>query len=365
MLTFQLVRQTTCRLFVIVFSNYFTGSVSMFKRYDMGIDLGTANTLVYLKGKGIVINEPSVVAINVETEEVIKVGNEAKNMIGKTPAYIKAIRPLKDGVIADYNIALAMLDYYISKAQKGFTFFRPNVVVGVPVGITEVESRAIIEAGNEAGAKRVFLIEEPMATAIGANLDVEEPSGNMVVDIGGGTTEIAVISLGSLVTWTSIRVAGDELDEAIIQYVREVYRVVIGERTAERVKIEIGNVYPDKEYDELETYITGIDLSSGLPKKLILKGGEIREALRPIVMQIIESAKITLEKTPPELIADITEKGIVVAGGGALLRGLTKLLAKETGIDALVADDPLTCVARGAGLVLDKVSILSRLRRNE
>jgi len=337
----------------------------MFKRYDMGIDLGTANTLVYVKGKGIVINEPSVVAINVETEEVIKVGNEAKNMIGKTPAYIKAIRPLKDGVIADYNIALAMLQYYINKAQKGFTFFRPNVVVGVPVGITEVESRAIIEAGNEAGAKRVFLIEEPMATAIGANLDVEEPSGNMVVDIGGGTTEIAVISLGSLVTWTSIRVAGDELDEAIIQYVREVYRVVIGERTAERVKIEIGNVYPDKEYDELETYVTGIDLSSGLPKKLILKGGEIREALRPIVMQIIESTKNTLEKTPPELVADITEKGIITAGGGALLRGLTKLMTKETGIDTLIADDPLTCVARGAGLVLDKVSILSRLRRNE
>lgn len=337
----------------------------MFKRYDMGIDLGTANTLVYVKNKGIVVNEPSVVAINVETDEVLKVGNEAKNMIGKTPAYIKAIRPLKDGVIADYNVALAMLSYFINRAQNGFSLFRPLVVVGVPVGITEVESRAILEAGNEAGAKRVFLIEEPMATAIGANLNVEEPTGNMVVDIGGGTTEIAVISLGSLVTWTSIRVAGDELDDAIIQYVREVYRVVIGERTAERVKIEIGNVFPDKEYDELETSVTGIDLSSGLPKKLVLKGGEIREALKPIVMQIIDSTKATLEKTPPELVADITERGIVVAGGGSLLRGITTLIEKETGINAIVADEPMTCVARGAGMVLDKVSILSRLRRNE
>ncbi|ABR31131.1 rod shape-determining protein MreB [Thermosipho melanesiensis] len=337
----------------------------MFKRYDMGIDLGTANTLVYVKDKGIVVNEPSVVAINVENDEVLKVGNEAKNMIGKTPAYIKAIRPLKDGVIADYNVALAMLTYFINRSQNGFSFFRPMVVVGVPVGITEVESRAILEAGNEAGAKRVFLIEEPMATAIGANLNVEEPTGNMVVDIGGGTTEIAIISLGSLVTWTSIRVAGDELDEAIIQYVREVYRVTIGERTAERVKIEIGNVFPEKEYDELETSVTGIDLSSGLPKKLILKGGEIREALKPIIMQIIDSTKATLEKTPPELVADITEKGIVVAGGGALLRGITTLIRKETGIDAYVADEPMTCVARGAGMVLDKVSILSRLRRNE
>lgn len=337
----------------------------MFKRYDMGIDLGTANTLVYVKNKGIVVNEPSVVAINVETDEVLKVGNEAKNMIGKTPAYIKAIRPLKDGVIADYNVALAMLSYFINRAQNGFSLFRPLVVVGVPVGITEVESRAILEAGNEAGAKRVFLIEEPMATAIGANLNVEEPTGNMVVDIGGGTTEIAVISLGSLVTWTSIRVAGDELDDAIIQYVREVYRVVIGERTAERVKIEIGNVFPDKEYDELETSVTGIDLSSGLPKKLVLKGGEIREALKPIVMQIIDSTKATLEKTPPELVADITERGIVVAGGGSLLRGITTLIEKETGINAIVADEPMTCVARGAGMVLDKISILSRLRRNE
>ncbi|QTA37253.1 rod shape-determining protein [Thermosipho ferrireducens] len=337
----------------------------IFKRQDLGIDLGTANTLVYVKGKGIVVNEPSVVAINVETEEVIKVGEEAKRMLGKTPAYIKAIRPLKDGVIADYNIALAMLNYFINRAQNGFSLFRPMVVVGVPVGITEVESRAILEAGNEAGAKRVFLIEEPMATAIGANLNVEEPSGNMVIDIGGGTTEIAVISLGSLVTWTSIRLAGDELDESIVQYVREIYRVIIGERTAERVKMEIGNVYPDKEYDELETYITGIDLSTGLPKKLILKGGEIREALKPIVMQIIDATKSTIEKTPPELVADITEKGIVVAGGGSLLRGITKLISKETGIDAIRADEPMTCVARGAGMVLDKLDILSRLRRNE
>lgn len=337
----------------------------MFGRSDLGIDLGTANTLVYVRGKGIVINEPSVISINVETNEIIKVGVEAKKMLGKTPSYIQAIRPLKDGVIADYDVALAMLTYFINKAQEKFSFFRPRVVIGVPVGVTEVESRALLTAGKEAGAKKVFLIEEPMATALGAGLPVEEPQGNMVIDIGGGTTEAAVISLGSIVTSTSTRIAGDEFDEAIIQYVREIYRVSIGVRTAERVKIEIGNVYPLKEFDELQTEVVGIELSSGLPKRLILTGGEIREAIKPTAMQIVETAKVTLENTPPELVADITERGIVVAGGGSLMRGITDLLSKETGIKVYQAEDPMTCVAKGAGMVLDKIDILARLKTAE
>lgn len=337
----------------------------MFGRNDVGIDLGTANTLVYVKGKGIVVNEPSVIAINVSTGEILKVGIEAKKMLGKTPATIKAVRPLRDGVIADYQTALIMLKYFIDKAKGGFGIFKPRVVIGVPVGITDVERRAILEAGLEAGASRVFLLEEPMATAIGAGLDVEEPSGNMVVDVGGGTTEVAVISLGSIVTWDSVRIAGDEMDEAIVQYVRATYRVAIGERTAERVKIEIGNVYSSDEYDELETTVTGIDLSSGLPRRITLKGVEIREAIRQPVMAIVESVKATLEKTPPELVADIMERGILIAGGGSLLRGFDKLLSEETGIDVVMADDPLICVARGAGMVLEKVNILKKLQRVE
>uniref|UniRef100_A0A7C5U568 Cell shape-determining protein MreB n=1 Tax=Fervidobacterium nodosum TaxID=2424 RepID=A0A7C5U568_9BACT len=337
----------------------------MVGRSDLGIDLGTANTLVYVRGKGIVLNEPSVISINTETNEIIKVGVEAKKMIGKTPSFIQAIRPLKDGVIADYDVALAMLTYFIGKAQERFSFFRPRVVIGVPYGVTEVESRALLTAGKEAGAKKVFLIEEPMATAIGAGLPVEEPQGSMVIDIGGGTTEAAVISLGSIVTANSSRVAGDEFDEAIIQYVREIYRVTIGVRTAERVKIEIGNVYPLKEFDELQTEIVGIELSSGLPKRLTLTGGEIREAIRSTAMQIVETAKATLEKTPPELVADITERGIIVAGGGSLLRGICELLEKETGIKVSRAEDPMSCVAKGAGMVLDKMDILARLKSVE
>ncbi|ODN31277.1 rod shape-determining protein [Fervidobacterium thailandense] len=337
----------------------------MFGRLDLGIDLGTANTLVYVRGRGIVVNEPSVIAINVETNEIVKVGEEAKKMIGKTPSFIQAIRPLKDGVIADYDVALAMLTYFIAKAQDRFSFFRPRVVIGVPVGVTEVESRALLTAGKEAGAKKVFLIEEPMATALGAGLPVEEPQGHMVIDIGGGTTEAAVISLGSIVTWSSTRVAGDEFDEAIIQYVREVYRVTIGVRTAERVKIEVGNVFPLREYDELQTEVVGIELSSGLPKRLTLTGGEIREAIKSTAMQIVETAKATLEKTPPELVADITERGIIVSGGGSLLRGICELISKETGINVYRAEDPMSCVARGAGMVLDKMDILARLKSVE
>ncbi len=331
-------------------------------RKDIGIDLGTANTLVYVKGKGIVVNEPSVIAIDADTGEILKVGMEAKKMLGKTPSNIKAIRPLKDGVIADYTIALIMLKYFISRACEGFNLFKPRVVIGVPIGVTDVERRAILEAGLEAGANKVYLIDEPMAAAIGSNLDVEEPTGNMVVDIGGGTTEVAVISLGSIVTWESTRVAGDEMDEAIMQYVREMYRVAIGERTAERVKIEIGNIFPKKEFDELETTVSGIDLSTGLPRKLTLRGGEIREALREVVMTIVESVKNTLEKTPPELVSDIIERGIFLTGGGSLLRGLDLLLEKETGISVVRADDPLSAVAKGAGIVLERINILKKLQ---
>lgn len=336
----------------------------MFKRVSMGIDLGTANTLVYVKGKGIVVNEPSVIAVDTTTGEILKVGIEAKKMLGKTPSTIQAIRPLKDGVIADYETALAMLRYFIGKI-KNFNFLKPLVVIGIPAGVTEVERRAILEAGYEAGSSKVFLIEEPMATAIGAGLQIEEPTGNMVIDIGGGTTEVAVISLGSIVVWDSIRIAGDEMDEAIVQYVRETYRMAIGERSAERVKMEIGNVFPQPEYDELETTVIGVDLSSGLPRKIVLKGGEVREALKEPASAIVESVKNTLDRTPPELIADIVERGIIIAGGGSLLRGMDILISRETGIQVIQAEDPLTCVARGAGAVLDKMKLLKKLQRVE
>ena len=336
----------------------------MFKRVSMGIDLGTANTLVFVKGKGIVVNEPSVIAVDTTTGEILKVGIEAKKMLGKTPSTIQAIRPLKDGVIADYETALAMLRYFIGKVKK-VSFLKPLVVIGIPAGVTEVERRAILEAGYEAGSSKVFLIEEPMATAIGAGLQIEEPMGNMVIDIGGGTTEVAVISLGSIVVWDSIRIAGDEMDEAIVQYVRETYRIAIGERTAERVKMEIGNVFPQPEYDELETTVIGVDLSSGLPRKIVLKGGEVREALKEPASAIVESVKTTLDRTPPELIADIVERGIIIAGGGSLLRGIDILISRETGIQVIQAEDPLTCVARGAGAVLDKMKLLKKLQRIE
>lgn len=335
----------------------------MFGRKDLGIDLGTANTLVYVRGKGITTNEPTVVAIHTDTGEVLKVGVEAKKMLGKTPASIRAIRPLRDGVIADYDVALAMLKYFINRSKPSFSMLKPRVVIGVPVGITDVERRAILEAGLEAGASRVFLLEEPMATAIGAELDVEEPNGNMIVDIGGGTTEVAVISLGSIVVWDSIRIAGDEMDESIVQYVRETYRMAIGERTAERVKIDIGNVYETEEHNTLESTITGIDLSTGLPRRLSLRGGEIREALMTPISAIIESIRTTLEKTPPELVADVMERGIVIAGGGSLIRGLDTLIEEETGIKVVKVDDPLSCVARGAGRVLEKVDILKKLQQ--
>ncbi|ACR78994.1 MULTISPECIES: rod shape-determining protein [Kosmotoga] len=335
----------------------------MLFRQDMGIDLGTANTLVFVKGSGVVVNEPSVVAIDSESQKILQVGLEAKKMVGKTPASIIAIRPLRDGVIADYDIALAMLKYFISRASNRFTLLKPRVVIGVPSGATEVERRALTDAGLEAGAKKAFLIEEPMASAIGVGLNVEEPTGNMIVDIGGGTTEIAVISLGSIVLSQSIRTAGDELDESIVQYVKDKYRLSIGEKTAERVKIEIGNVVDHEDFDEAETEVIGLDLNTGLPKKLILKGYEVREAITEPVNRIVEAVKFTIENTPPELVSDIVLNGINVAGGGALLKGIRELLERETRIKVNLADDPLTCVARGAGMVLERVSILERISK--
>jgi len=335
----------------------------MLFRQDMGIDLGTANTLVFVKGSGVVVNEPSVVAIDSESQKILQVGLEAKKMVGKTPASIIAIRPLRDGVIADYDIALAMLKYFISRASNRFTLLKPRVVIGVPSGATEVERRALTDAGLEAGAKKAFLIEEPMASAIGVGLNVEEPTGNMIVDIGGGTTEIAVISLGSIVLSQSIRTAGDELDESIVQYVKDKYRLSIGEKTAERVKIEIGNVVDRDDFDEAETEVIGLDLNTGLPKKLILKGYEVREAITEPVNRIVEAVKFTIENTPPELVSDIVLNGINVAGGGALLKGIKELLERETRIKVNLADDPLTCVARGAGMVLERVSILERISK--
>lgn len=335
----------------------------MFFRQDMGIDLGTANTLVCVKGQGVVVNEPSVVAIESESQKILQVGLEAKKMVGKTPSSIVAIRPLRDGVIADYEIALAMLKYFIGRSSRRFTLMKPMVVIGVPSGATEVERKFLKEAGIEAGAKKVFLIEEPMASAIGAGLNVEEPTGSMIVDIGGGTTEIAVISLGSIVFSQSIRVAGDEMDDSIIQYIKEKYRLVIGEKTSERIKMEIGNVIQEEEYDQAVTEVVGLDLNTGLPKKIQIVGTEIREAIKEPVSKIVDSVKYTIENTPPELISDIVLHGIIISGGGSMLKGMRDLIERETGIKVIVAEDPLTCVARGADLVLEKLAILERLDR--
>lgn len=284
-------------------------------------------------------------------------------MVGKTPASIVATRPLKDGVIADYDIALAMLKYFMGRATGRRRFVKPRIVVGVPSGATEVERKAIVDAGIEAGAKKVFLIEEPMASSIGAGLNVEEPTGNMIVDIGGGTTEIAVISLGSIVLSQSIRVAGDEMDEYIVQYIKEKYRLLIGEKTAERIKMEVGNVVEAEEADSSYSEIVGLDLNSGLPRKISVSGAEVREAIVEPVARIVEAVKLTVENTPPELISDIVQSGIVIAGGGSLLSGMKELIQGETGITVVVAEDPLTCVARGAGQVLERVPILERLEK--
>ena len=329
---------------------------------DMGIDLGTANTLVYVKGKGIVIQEPSVVAIHSETREILAVGEEAKLMVGRTPGSIIAMRPLRDGVIADFDVTESMLKYFMAKAHRRSGLFRPRVVVGIPSGVTEVERRAVMDAALQAGAREAYLIEEPMAAAIGAGLDVHEPTGNMVVDVGGGTCEVAVISLGGIVASRSTRIAGDDMDEAIMQYVKRQFNVAIGERTAEEVKKTIGYAFgadPDKSME-----VRGRDLVSGLPKTIEVSAEEVQEALSEPVRVIVEAVKITLEQTPPELASDIIERGIVMTGGGALLRNLNVLISRETQMPVYIAEDPLLCVALGTGMALEHLSVLTGRRRS-
>jgi rod shape-determining protein MreB len=319
----------------------------------MGIDLGTANTLVYIKGKGVVLSEPSVVAINKDVNKVLAVGDEAKQMIGRTPGNIVAIRPLKDGVIADFDVTQIMLKKFIEKVSPKGGFTNPRIVVCFPSGVTEVEKRAIDEATKSAGAREVVLMEEPMAAAIGAGLPVNEPTGSMIVDIGGGTTEVAIISLGGIVTSKSLRVAGDELDQSIINYIKKEYSLMIGERTAENIKVELGSAYETDEDKTME--IRGRDLITGLPKVITISEKEVREALSEPVISIIEAIKTTLEKTPPELASDIMDKGIMLAGGGALLRGLDQLINEETHMPVHIAESPLDCVAVGAGKALDTI----------
>jgi rod shape-determining protein MreB len=318
---------------------------------DMGIDLGTANTLVHVAGRGVVLREPSVVAIDKDRGGVCAVGEDAKMMVGRTPSHIVAIRPLKDGVIADFEVTRHMLKHFIDRVHRGHKFAFPRVMVGVPSGITEVEKRAVIEAAQAAGAREARTIEEPMAAAIGAGLPVSEPLGSMIVDIGGGTTEVAVISLGGVVTSRSLRIAGDEIDEAIIAYVRRTYNLLIGERTAEIIKVELGSAFAL--FQELEFEIRGRDLISGLPHSVLLNSVEIREAIKEPIAEIVETVRSTLEQSPPELSSDIMERGIVLAGGGALLRGLDELLCKEMQTPIHVAADPLTCVALGTGVTVE------------
>ncbi|MBU0722464.1 rod shape-determining protein [Patescibacteria group bacterium] len=328
---------------------------------DLGIDLGTVNTLVYTSDKGIVINQPSVVAVNLRTDEILCVGEEAKKMLGKTPPHIQAIKPLVDGVISDFEVTEKMLKYFIDKVHaERFTLVpRPRVVIGIPLDITEVEKKAVEDAAKSAGAREVFLIEQSMAAAIGTRLDVTSAQAAMVVDIGGGMTEIAVISLGGVVTWKTLRLAGNALDNDIIQYVREEFNILIGEQVAENIKIKIGSVAPLKE--SMEMSLRGRDLINGLPKEVMITDSQVREAMQRIIRQIIENIKITLETTPPELVADIYEHGIVLTGGGALLRGLDKEIAQATKIPVRVAEDPLTCVVRGTGMLLADPALLAKV----
>jgi rod shape-determining protein MreB len=326
---------------------------------DLAIDLGTANTLVYVKGEGIVCNEPSVVAVqkdNRGTRRVLAVGVEAKRMLGRTPGNINAIRPLKDGVIADFEITEAMLRYFIQRIHNRKTLVRPRIIICVPFGVTEVEKRAVRESAESAGAREVYLVEEPIVAAIGAGLPITEPAGNMIVDIGGGTTEVAVISLAGIVFSKSVRVGGDKMDEAIVQYIKRKYNLLVGERTAELVKITIGSAYPGNEIQTME--IKGRDLVAGVPKTVEITDEEIRDSILEPINQIVDAVRIGLERTPPELASDIVDKGIVLAGGGALLRNLDTLLREETGLPVMLADDPLTAVVMGAGKVLDELALL-------
>ena len=334
-------------------------SVRTFLSFEIGIDLGTANTLVYVKGEGIVLCEPSVVAIKKGTSHVLAVGEEAKKMIGRTPGNIVAIRPMKDGVIADFDISERMLRYFISRVHNRKRFIKPLIVIAVPSGITEVEKRAVVDSAERAGAREVFLIEEPKAAAIGVGLPVHDPIGNMIVDIGGGTTEIAIISLGGIVCSKSLRIGGDEMDDAIIQHLKRSYNLMVGERTAEEIKIKVGSAYPLEEESTIE--IKGRDLIAGLPKTIKITSQEIRDALSEPISSIVESVRVILEKAPPELSADLVEQGIVLVGGGSLLRGIDELLAEETGLPVRVADDSLTAVALGTGKFLSEIQNLRKL----
>jgi rod shape-determining protein MreB len=343
------------------------GDEMSFKRWaekfsnDLAIDLGTANTLVFVQGEGIVLNEPSIVAIHEADHSIIAVGREAKAMLGRTPGNIRTIQPLKDGVIADFDITEKMLDYFISRTRRRHrTILRPRVVVGVPSGITQVGRRAVRDAAMHAGARTVYLVEEPVAAAMGAGLPIQEPGGNLIVDIGGGTTEVAVLSLAGVIYCQSVRVAGDKMDEAILQYIRKHYNLLIGDRRAEEIKINIGSAYPGAgEPRTIE--VKGRDVVDGFPKTFVLTEDEIREALRDAVMTIVETVRTCLERTPPELAADIVDTGIVITGGGGLLRGLDLLLAKETQLPVTVAQDPMSCVALGLGRVLDELELLKKI----
>lgn len=327
---------------------------------DMGIDLGTANTLVYVKGRGIILNEPSVVAVEQGTDRVLAVGEEAKRMLGRTPGNITALRPLRDGVIADFKITEAMLRYFIKKSHTGSWFQpRPRIVIGVPSAITPVEEKAVWDSAVKAGAREVYLIKEPMAAAIGVGMPVQEPSGNMIVDIGGGTTDVAIISLGGIVASKSTRIAGDTFTEAIVQYMKYTYSLMIGERTAETIKIQIGSAFPLEE--ELSMEVKGRDQITGLPKTLFINSEEIRQALSEGVSSIVSTVRTTLDVCPPEIAADLVDKGMIMAGGGALLKGLDLLLEEKTGLNVQIADNPITSVAKGAGKVLEEITILKQL----
>ncbi len=334
---------------------------TLFSR-DMAIDLGTANTLIFIKGAGIVSNEPSVVAVQQDargTKKVLAVGKEAKEMLGRTPGNIVAIRPMKDGVIADFEITAAMLRYFIQSAHNRKFGVKPRIIIGIPSGITEVERRAVREAAESAGAREVYLIEQPMAAAIGAGLPITEPSGNMIVDIGGGTSDVAVISLAGIVFSKSVRIGGDKMDEAIIQHIKRKYNLLIGERTAELIKMGIGNAYPSEEVLTMD--VKGRDLVAGVPRTLTVTSDEIRDALAEPINGIVEAVKVTLERTPPELAGDIADRGIVLAGGGALLRNLDTLLREETGLPVFLAEDPLSSVVLGCGKALEQLDILRQV----
>lgn len=339
------------------FSNLFGKNINEIMTNDMGIDLGTSNTLVYIKGQGIVVNEPSVVCIKKDTNEILAVGEKASEMIGRTPVNIMAIRPIKEGVITDFEVTQAMVSYFIQKASKGVV--SPRIIIGVPYGITKVEKKAIEEAAIQAGGREVYILEEPMAAAIGANLNVNDPDGNMVVDIGGGTSEIAVVSLGGIVVARSLRIGGDEFDKAIINFIRREYNVVVGEKTAEQIKLLIGSAYPSEVEKEME--VSGRDVLTGLPRIIIIGSTEIREALANPLVEVIEEIKTTLEMTKPELASDIKENGIYLTGGGSLLKDLDKLINSETDLKVTVANEPLNCVVSGIGMAVENKMIFDSI----